>query len=82
MAYDAFYLSEMLLTQPLQVVVGSKPGAFGSNRDGHEVFKRAASSNKDIQVLEGASHFDLHDNPKYVDTAVNKFAEFFRANLK
>lgn len=56
MAYDAFYLSEMLLTQPLQVIVGSTKGAFGSNRDGHEIYKRAASTEKDIVVLEGASH--------------------------
>jgi fermentation-respiration switch protein FrsA (DUF1100 family) len=82
MAYDAFYLVEMLLTQPLQIVVGSQPGAFGSNKDGHELYERAASTEKDIQVVEGASHFDMYDKPEYVDKAINKFVDFYRIHLK
>ncbi|MHA6912864.1 alpha/beta hydrolase [Ralstonia pseudosolanacearum] len=82
MAYDAFYLSEMLLTQPLEVIVGSKQGAYGSNRTGHEVFKRAASTQKDIQVFDGASHFDLYDNPRFVNRAVDILVPFYQANLK
>lgn len=82
MAYDAFYLVEMLLTQPLQIVVGSKPGAFGSNKDGHDLYERAASTVKDIQVMEGASHFDMYDKPEYVDKAIEKFVDFYRIYLK
>ncbi|MFA6083783.1 hypothetical protein [Mucilaginibacter sp.] len=54
MAFDAFYLVEMLLTHPLQIVVGSKQGAFGSNKDGQELYERAASTHKDLLVMEGA----------------------------
>lgn len=81
MPSDSFYLADMLLTQPLQIVVGSKQGAFGSNRDGHELFRMAASPKKDIQVMEGASHFDLYDRPQYVDPAVERFTAFFREHL-
>ncbi|CAG9988896.1 unnamed protein product [Clonostachys byssicola] len=81
MAFDAFYLADMLLTQPLRIIVGSKIGSFGSNQDGHTLYEDAASTKKDIVVMEGASHFDLYDKPQYVDVAVDSFAAFFRANL-
>jgi len=80
-AFDAFYLADMLLTQPLQIIVGSLQGAFGSNKDGHYLYEKAASAEKDLLIMEGASHYDLYDNPKYVDPAVEKFTEFFRKNL-
>lgn len=82
MGFDAFYLSEMLLTQPTQIIIGSEPGAFGSNKDGHELFDRTASTNKDLVVMEGASHFDMYDNPEYVDRAIEIFVNFYRAYLK
>ncbi len=81
MAFDAFYLIEMLLTQPLQIIVGSKQGVFGSNKDGHELYERAASTQKDLLVMEGASHFDLYDNPVHVDKAVAKLTVFFEGKL-
>lgn len=34
LAFDVFHLVEQLLTQPLQIVVGSKQGGFGSYQDG------------------------------------------------
>ena len=46
------------------------------------MYERAVSKQKDLMVLEGASHFDLYDNPKYVDKAVERFAEFYKKNLK
>ncbi|NUT85081.1 alpha/beta hydrolase [Pseudomonas corrugata] len=82
MAFDAFYLADMLLTQPLQIIVGSQQGAFGSNRDGHDVYKLAASTSKDILVMDGASHFDLYDNPEYVNAAIEKFSSFYLTYLK
>jgi hypothetical protein len=82
MAFDAFQFSEMLLTQPLQIVVGSKQGAFGSNKDGHELYTSAASIKKNLVVLKGASHFDLYDNPKYVDNAIKTLTSFYLSHLK
>lgn len=80
--FDAFHLVDMLLTQPLQIIVGSQQGAFGSNRDGHYLYEHAASKEKDLLVMEGASHYDLYDNPRYVNPAVERFTEFYRKNLK
>lgn len=79
--FDAFHLAEHLLTQPLQIIVGSKPGAFGSHRDGYELFNRAASNKKDLFVVEGASHYDLYDKPEYVDQAMKKLEPFYKENL-
>lgn len=80
-AFDAFHLTERLLTQPLQIIVGSVPGGFGSYRDGFELFNRARSAKKDIFVVEGASHYDLYDKPEFVNQALEKLQAFFNDNL-
>jgi len=80
-AFDAFHLAEHLLTQPLQVIIGSKTGAFGSHRDGYELYGRAASRNKDLLVVDGASHYDLYDQPQAVDQALAKLQQFYQDNL-
>ncbi|MCD0450447.1 alpha/beta hydrolase [Actinocorallia sp. API 0066] len=79
--FDAFHLAEVLLTQPLQVIVGDVPGGFGSYRDGFELFDRARSDRKDIFVVPGASHYDLYDKPKYVNQALDRLESFFGENL-
>ncbi len=48
LTWDAYNLAEKLLTQPLLVIVGRKPGAFGAYRDGFEIIRRAASTKKRI----------------------------------
>lgn len=79
--FDAFHLAKQLLTQPLQIIVGSVQGGFGSYKDGHELYNRAASEKKDIFVIEGASHYDLYDKPGYVTQAVEKLEAFYNENL-
>ncbi|MFH9427884.1 alpha/beta hydrolase [Streptomyces sp. NPDC017615] len=79
--FDAFHLAEVLLTQPLQVIVGDVPGGFGSYRDGFELFDRARSTKKDIFVVQGASHYDLYDQPKFTGPALEKLRSFFAENL-
>ncbi|MFT4105321.1 MAG: alpha/beta hydrolase [Lacrimispora sp.] len=81
MAFDAFHLADKLLTQPLQIIVGDKQGAFGSYKDGHELYEKAASEKKDILVLEGVSHYDLYDQPEPVRRAVEKLTAFYNENL-
>ena len=39
--FDAFHLADTLLTHP-QIIVGSKQGAFGSYKDGHELYEKAS----------------------------------------
>lgn len=79
--FDAFNLVEQLLTQPLQIIVGDVQGAFGSYKDGHELYNRAASAKKDLLVVEGASHYDLYDRPEPVAIAVKKLESFYQENL-
>ncbi|MBE7102707.1 alpha/beta hydrolase [Bacillus cereus] len=79
--FDAFHLAETLLTRPLQIIIGSKQGVFGSYKDGHELYNRANSEKKDLLVVEGASHYDLYDQPEPVKQAVEKLAGFYKENL-
>lgn len=79
--WDAFHLAEVLLTQPLMVVVGDKVGAFGAYRDGCEIIGRAASKKKDLVVVEGWSHYDLYDKPEPVAQALAKLIPFYKEHL-
>jgi uncharacterized protein len=82
MAWDAFAHAEVLLTQPLMVVMGDKPGGFGAYRDSLEIHGRAASKHKHIVVAEGWSHYDLYDKPEPVALALAKVVPFFNAHLR
>lgn len=79
--WDAYNLAEKLLTQPLLVIVGSIPGAFGAYRDGFEIVRRAASTKKELVVVEGWSHYDLYDKPEPVKIALDKLIPFYKENL-
>ncbi|AGB73212.1 MULTISPECIES: alpha/beta hydrolase [Rhizobium] len=80
-AWDAFAFAETLLTQPMMVIFGDKPGGFGAYRDGMEIYGRAASTNKELVVAEGWSHYDLYDKPEPVGLALEKLVPFFRMHL-
>ena len=80
-AWDAFHLAEVLLTQPLMVVVGDRVGAFGAYRDGCEIIGRAASKHKELVVVEGYSHYDLYDKPEPVKQALDKLIPFYKTHL-
>lgn len=80
-AWDAFAFAETLLTQPMMVVVGDKPGGFGAYRDGLEIHGRAASKGKELVVVEGSSHYDLYDQPEPVGQALEKLIPFFEKHL-
>lgn len=79
--FDAFHLADQLLTQPLLIIVGDRVGAFGSYRDGFELYNKAASNNKKIHVVKGASHYDLYDDPKATNEALENIVPFFTKNL-
>lgn len=69
---------DTLLTQPMLLVVGSKSDARRFVDLFHE---KAASKTKEIVVIEGATHVDLYDKPKYVDPAAARLASFFSTYL-
>ncbi|MCB1957633.1 MAG: alpha/beta hydrolase [Rhodocyclaceae bacterium] len=81
LAWDAFAYAETLLTQPMMVVIGDKPGGFGAYRDGMEIHGRAASKDKHLVVAEGWSHYDLYDQPEPVGFALSKVVPFFKEKL-
>lgn len=79
--FDAYHLAEFLLTQPLLIIVGEKVGAFGSYRDGFDLYKKAVSKNKKVHVVNGAGHYDLYDKPEATSEALDKLVPFFQENL-
>ncbi|MFF2316936.1 alpha/beta hydrolase [Arthrobacter sp. NPDC058097] len=79
--WDAFLGAEQLLTQPLLVVIGDKPGGFGAYRDGQEIYGRAASRDKRLIVLPGTSHYELYDQPEPTGAAIEAAVEFFGTHL-
>ncbi|MBV7392223.1 alpha/beta hydrolase [Enterococcus sp. ALS3] len=79
--YDPYHLIETLLTQPLLVIVGDKPGAFGAYRDGFEIIRRAGSKEKELFVLKGWSHYDLYDQPEPTRLALEKLVPFYKKYL-
>ncbi|EPR3505286.1 alpha/beta hydrolase [Serratia marcescens] len=82
LAWDAFAFAEVLLTQPVMVVVGAKVGAFGAYRDGMEVYGRAtASQHRELVSLADFSHYELYDQPEAVREALDKVLPFFAAHL-
>jgi len=81
MAFDAFHLAEYLLTQPLLVIVGDKVGSFGAYRDGFDLYNKAASKDKSIHTIKGASHYDLYDQPEATKEAVDKIVPFLQKAL-
>ena len=80
LAFDAFHLVEELLTQPILIVTGDVAGGFGSMKDGQELHARVTSE-KELFVVEGATHYDLYDRPEPVAKAMGKLAAFYRKHL-
>ncbi|RAJ82255.1 hypothetical protein CLV59_104480 [Chitinophaga dinghuensis] len=80
LAFDAFHLVEQLLTQPIQIIAGGVPGAFGSLHDAKDLFARVQGK-KDLHIVEGATHYDMYDKPECVKEAVGKLVPFYKENL-
>lgn len=78
MAFDAYANIKTLLTQPILIIVGSNAG---SRWQGEEVYKKVTSP-KELKIIEGATHMDLYDIPKYVNQVAESMTTFFGNNLK
>ncbi|MFE0019265.1 alpha/beta hydrolase [Mesorhizobium sp. NPDC059054] len=76
--YDAYHVADVYLTQPIQIVAGSVAGSKWMSDD---LYDRAASTDKNFHIVEGANHMELYDGEKYVGEAVSVLAPFFRARL-
>jgi fermentation-respiration switch protein FrsA (DUF1100 family) len=75
--FDAFHMVEDLLTQPILVIAGSEAGSLWMSTELHG----RARSPKRLHVVEGGTHMDFYDVPKYVDRAIAEATPFFRQHL-
>lgn len=80
--WDAYDHVETLLTQPLLIVIGDVPGSFASYRLGMELFGRAASQDKQLEVLPGVTHYELYDQPEATGKALEAAVPFFKKHLE
>lgn len=76
-SFTGFDRVDELLTQPLMVVAGSEAGSLWHSQELHA---KAASSQKELFIVDGATHMDLYDG-KGVDTAMTKLSPFFTRTL-
>lgn len=79
MAWDAKDQLE-LLDQPLLMIAGSKAQTKYLT---DEAFAEAVNAKeRELFIIEGATHIDTYWKPEYVSKAVNKLESFFGENLK
>lgn len=68
-----------LIDQPLLMMAGSKADTKYMT---DEAFSKATNAkNKELYVIDGATHIQTYWKPEYVDQAVNKLKAFFGKNL-
>ncbi|MGW4506825.1 alpha/beta hydrolase [Streptomyces sp. NPDC004436] len=75
--FDAFHMVEDLLTQPLLVIAGSEAGSLWMSTELHG----RARTTKELRLVEGGTHMDFYDIPKYVDQAISAATPFFDEHL-
>ncbi|HEY0811821.1 MAG TPA: acetylxylan esterase [Pseudonocardia sp.] len=80
LGYDAFHLVGQLMTQPLQVILAGRVGSTGSHESGMQLWK-VAPNPVDLMVIDGAGHYEMYDEPEYVDAAVDRLTDFYVDNL-
>ncbi len=68
-----------LINQPLLMMAGSKADTLNMSQD---AFAKAVNAkDKELFLIEGATHIQTYWMPDYVDQAVNKLSEFYRKTL-
>lgn len=78
------YLNSPLLTYgneisiPVLIIAGEKAHSLFHSR---EAFEKIGSENKELYIVQGATHVDLYDNVKGI-APFDKLSEFFKTNLK
>ena len=75
--FNGFDRIDTLLTQPLLVVAGSDAGSLWHSE---ELYERAASTQKELAIIPGATHMDLYDGPG-VDQSMQHLTPFFTNTL-
>ena len=79
MTWDATDQIE-LINQPLLMIAGSKADTKYMTDEAYA--KAVGTKNKELFVVEGATHIQTYWKPEYVLQIVNKLLSFFQTNLK
>ncbi len=78
MTWDATDQIE-LINQPLLMIAGSEAQTKYMT---DEAFAKATNAkNKELFVIDGATHIETYWKPEYVSKAVNKLVQFYKTNL-
>lgn len=76
-AFDTLGSVELIGDRPLLMIVGTAAVTAWMSI---AAFQRARGP-KELLWIDGASHVDLYDKPEYVDPAVARLTDFYRASL-
>ena len=75
MAFSAFDQISTLLKQPILLIAGSKADTRFFSEQAYNI----AKGEKELFIVEGATHIALYDKPEYVNQIVPKLVDFFQA---
>ncbi len=78
MTWDATDQIE-LINQPLLMIAGSKADTKYMTDEAFE--KVTNAKNKELFLIDGATHIQTYWKPEYVEQAVNKLVDFYQTNL-
>ncbi|MGH8087442.1 MAG: alpha/beta hydrolase, partial [Stenotrophomonas sp.] len=68
-----------LISQPLLMIAGSKADSLYMTEDAFA--KATGTTDKELALLDGATHIETYWVPRYVDTAVGKLTTFYGRTL-
>ena len=78
MAFDVEDRME-LVSKPILMIAGEKADTLYMTQDAFA--KASGTQNKELFMIEGASHIRTYWVPEYVDKAVDKLKAFYGKNL-
>jgi fermentation-respiration switch protein FrsA (DUF1100 family) len=76
-AFSAFDGVASFLTQPALFIAGSKAGSQWHSQDAY----RLAKGDKELFIVDGATHMTLYDGKEHVAQAIGRMAPFFKRSL-
>jgi fermentation-respiration switch protein FrsA (DUF1100 family) len=78
MRFDATHQIE-LINQPLLMIAGSKADSLYMTQDAFP--KATGTQDKELFIIDGATHIETYWVPKYVDAALGKLTPFYARTL-
>lgn len=68
-----------LINQPLLMIAGSKADSLYMTQDAFP--KAIGTTDKEVFILDGATHIETYWVPRYVDAAIGKLTDFYARTL-